>query len=75
MNGISVDINHLKREVNLGTSIMAVTFKDGVILGADSHTTTGSYIANRVTDKLTQIHDTILLSFWISRILKQLLIW
>lgn len=60
MNGINVDINHLKKgEVNLGTSIMAVKFKDGVILGADSRTTTGSYIANRVTDKLTQIHDTI----------------
>ena len=43
----------------MGTSIMAVKFKDGVILGADSRTTTGSYIANRVTDKLTQIHDTI----------------
>ncbi|CCH43126.1 putative proteasome subunit beta type-6 [Wickerhamomyces ciferrii] len=38
MNGISVDINHLKKgEVNLGTSIMAVKFKDGVILGADSY--------------------------------------
>jgi 20S proteasome subunit beta 1 len=60
MNGISVDINHLKKgEVNLGTSIMAVKFRDGVILGADLRTTTGSYIANRVTDKLTQIHDTI----------------
>lgn len=60
MNGISVDINHLKKgEVSLGTSIMAVNFKDGVILGADSRTTTGTYIANRVSDKLTQIHDTI----------------
>lgn len=38
---------------------MAVNFKDGVILGADSRTTTGAYIANRVTDKLTQVHDTI----------------
>jgi 20S proteasome subunit beta 1 len=38
---------------------MAINFKDGVILGADSRTTTGSYIANRVTDKLTQVHDTI----------------
>lgn len=48
MNGISVDINHLKKgEVSLGTSIMAVKFQDGVILGADSRTTTGSYIANR----------------------------
>ncbi|GMM33830.1 proteasome core particle subunit beta 1 [Saccharomycopsis crataegensis] len=60
MNGVSVDINHLKKgEVNLGTSIMAVTFKDGVILGADSRTTTGAYIANRVTDKLTQVYDKI----------------
>ena len=26
------------------TSIMAVQFKDGVVVGADSRTTTGSYI-------------------------------
>lgn len=59
-DGIHVDMNHLKSgEVNLGTSIMAITYKDGVILGADSRTTTGAYIANRVTDKLTQVHDTI----------------
>ena len=38
---------------------MAITFRSGVILGADSRTTTGAYIANRVTDKLTQVHDTI----------------
>ncbi|KAI4194777.1 MAG: hypothetical protein LQ350_007573 [Teloschistes chrysophthalmus] len=38
---------------------MAITFADGVILGADSRTTTGAYIANRVTDKLTRISDTI----------------
>ncbi|KAH3686460.1 hypothetical protein WICPIJ_002566 [Wickerhamomyces pijperi] len=38
---------------------MAVKFKDGVVLGADSRTTTGSYIANRVTDKLTQVYDKI----------------
>ncbi|KAI6866079.1 Proteasome subunit beta [Hortaea werneckii] len=60
IDGIHVDMNHLKSgEVNLGTSIMAINFKDGVILGADSRTTTGAYIANRVTDKLTQVHDTI----------------
>lgn len=51
---------HLKQgEVNLGTSIMAVAFNGGVVLGADSRTTTGSYIANRVTDKLTFLHNTI----------------
>ncbi|KAK9374516.1 nucleophile aminohydrolase [Lipomyces chichibuensis] len=60
MNGIQVDMKALKTgEVNLGTSIMAVTFDGGVILGADSRTTTGAFIANRVTDKLTQVHDTI----------------
>ncbi|KAI9674444.1 MAG: Proteasome subunit beta type-1 [Caeruleum heppii] len=59
-DGIHVDMDHLKKgEVNLGTSIMAINFRDGVILGADSRTTTGAYIANRVTDKLTQVHDTI----------------
>ncbi|ORZ38718.1 proteasome subunit beta type-6 [Catenaria anguillulae PL171] len=46
-------------EVNLGTTIMAVEFKGGVVIGADSRTTTGSYIANRVTDKLTMVHDRV----------------
>ncbi|KAL0082954.1 proteasome subunit beta type-6 [Phycomyces blakesleeanus] len=46
-------------EVNLGTSIMAVQYAGGVVIGADSRTTTGSYIANRVTDKLTEVHDLI----------------
>lgn len=38
---------------------MAVAFKGGVVLGADSRTTTGAYIANRVTDKLTPITEHI----------------
>ncbi|KAI8326488.1 proteasome subunit beta type-6 [Martensiomyces pterosporus] len=46
-------------EVNLGTTIMAVEFDGGVVIGADSRTTTGPYIANRVTDKLTKVHDRI----------------
>lgn len=36
---------------------MAVVYDGGVILGADSRTTTGSYIANRVTDKLTCLSE------------------
>ncbi|XP_056156515.1 proteasome subunit beta type-6 [Lampris incognitus] len=47
------------REVSTGTTIMAVEFDGGVVIGADSRTTTGAYIANRVTDKLTPIHDRI----------------
>lgn len=40
--------------VSMGTSIMAVTYKGGVILGADSRTSTGSYVANRTADKVGQ---------------------
>mmetsp|Transcript_50057 Transcript_50057/g.83361 ORF Transcript_50057/g.83361 Transcript_50057/m.83361 type:complete len:266 (+) Transcript_50057:54-851(+) len=43
-----------------GTTIMALQYKDGVILGADSRTSVSStYIANRVTDKLQPIADNI----------------
>lgn len=38
---------------------MAVEFDGGVVIGGDSRTTTGGYIANRFTDKLTKITDTI----------------
>lgn len=38
---------------------MAVAFDGGVVIGADSRTTMGSYIANRVTDKLTHLSDRI----------------
>ncbi|KII94671.1 hypothetical protein PLICRDRAFT_96776 [Plicaturopsis crispa FD-325 SS-3] len=55
-----IDFQQLKSgEVNLGTSIMAVQFDGGVVIGADSRTTTGSYIANRVTDKLTRVHERV----------------
>ncbi|CAL8377016.1 proteasome subunit beta type-6 [Gadus morhua] len=47
------------KEVSTGTTIMAVEYDGGVVVGADSRTTTGAYIANRVTDKLTPIHDRI----------------
>lgn len=55
-----VDLAALKKgEVNLGTSIMAIRFADGIILGADSRTSMGAMVANRVTDKLTKVHDNI----------------
>merc|ERR1712048_145925 len=49
----------LHSEVKTGTTTMAVEFDGGVVIGADSRTTRGSYVANRVTDKLTQITDHI----------------
>lgn len=46
-------------EVSTGTTIMAVPFKGGVVLGADSRVSTGTYVANRVSDKIAQLHDYI----------------
>nr|XP_060467728.1 proteasome subunit beta type-6-like [Panthera onca] len=51
--------NWESQEVSTGTTIMAIQFEGGMVLAANSRTTTGSYIANRVTDKLTPIHDRI----------------
>lgn len=45
--------------LSTGTSIMAAEFDGGVVIGADSRTTTGAYIANRVTDKLTKVTNNI----------------
>jgi len=46
-------------EVATGTTIMAVAFDGGVVLGADSRVSTGTYIANRVSDKVAALHDSI----------------
>ena len=48
-----------KGEVSTGTTIMAVAFDGGVVLGADSRVSTGTYIANRVSDKVAALHDSI----------------
>ena len=38
---------------------MAVAYDGGVVLGADSRTSSGSYVANRVSDKITQLTDRV----------------
>lgn len=48
-----------KDEHMMGTTIMAVSFAGGVVMGADSRTSTGSYVANRVSDKISPVHDFI----------------
>jgi len=53
------NLDFLKQAVDLGTSIMAVAYEGGVIVGADSRTSTGAYIANRVSDKVTAVDDSI----------------
>jgi len=51
------NLDFLKQPVDLGTSIMAVAYKGGVIIGADSRTSTGIYISNRVSDKVTAVDE------------------
>jgi len=43
----------------MGTTIIGVTYKGGVVLGADSRTSTGVYVANRASDKITQLTDNV----------------
>jgi Proteasome subunit len=42
-------------ELSSGTTIMALSTGDAVILGADSRVSTGTYVANRVSDKIAQL--------------------
>merc|ERR1712126_50490 len=46
-------------EHSTGTTIVAIEFDGGVVIGADSRASTGAYVSNRVTDKLTRITDYI----------------
>ena len=46
-------------EVSTGTTIMALPTPDGVVLGADSRVSTGTYVANRVSDKIAQLSEHI----------------
>ena len=40
-----------------GTTIVAVAFDGGVVIGADSRVSTGTYVSNRAADKLHPLSD------------------
>lgn len=50
---------NFKNEESTGTTIMAVAYDGGVLLGADSRTASGSYVADRVSDKIDFLHEKI----------------
>ncbi|CAN1164114.1 Proteasome subunit beta type-6 [Linum perenne] len=52
-------ISDLNAPHSMGTTIIGVTYNGGVILGADSRTSTGMYVANRASDKITQLTDNV----------------
>jgi hypothetical protein len=41
--------------------VVAVSFADGVVVGADSRVSTGTYISNRASDKITPLADNVYL--------------
>ncbi|KAG6414256.1 hypothetical protein SASPL_126974 [Salvia splendens] len=51
--------NDLNAPHSMGTTIIGVTYDGGVVLGADSRTSTGMYVANRASDKITQLTDNV----------------
>jgi 20S proteasome subunit beta 1 len=55
-----MSINHYSEEpISTGTTIMAVIYDGGVLIGADSRTTSGVFIPENVSDKIDYVHDKI----------------
>ena len=44
-----------------GTTIVAVSYAGGVVIGADSRVSTGTYVSNRASDKITALCDNVYL--------------
>lgn len=44
-------------EIQMGTTIVAAKFKDGVVVGADSRTSVSGYVSNRFASKITFVLD------------------
>jgi len=53
------DVMAPEQAVSTGTTIMAVEFDGGVVLCADTRTSTGDYVANRASRKISKVHDKI----------------
>ncbi|KAI4898292.1 hypothetical protein NFI96_033495 [Prochilodus magdalenae] len=49
----------LSEEVKTGTTIIAIAFDQGVVLGSDSRVSAGASVVNRVMNKLSPLHDKI----------------
>lgn len=53
------DVMDAEEAVKTGTTIMAVEFDGGVVVGADTRTSTGDYVANRASRKISRVHERI----------------
>nr|AYV89111.1 proteasome subunit beta type-6 [Tetranychus truncatus] len=55
----SLTPDYLKHPHKTGTTLMAASYDGGIMIAADTRTSTGSYVAGRLTDKLTKLTDKI----------------
>merc|ERR1740130_2050122 len=53
------DVMQPEAAVKTGTTIMAVEFDGGVVMGADTRTSTGDYVANRASRKISKVYDNV----------------
>merc|ERR1719161_1666791 len=53
------DVMQAEEAVKTGTTIMAVAYNGGVVLGADTRTSTGDYVANRASRKISRVHERV----------------
>ncbi|KAL6585645.1 hypothetical protein OROMI_002289 [Orobanche minor] len=56
---MDVSCGDLDSPHSMGTTIIGVSYNGGVVLGADSRTSTGMYVANRASDKITQLTENV----------------
>ncbi|XP_058866655.1 proteasome subunit beta type-9-like [Acipenser ruthenus] len=56
---LSSEPSWLNCEVSTGTTIMAVEFEGGVVIGSDSRVSAGQSVVNRVMNKLSRLHDNV----------------
>lgn len=57
MDGSCAGSWNLQTPPHTGTTVVAVTYNGGVVIGADSRVSTGTYVSNRASDKLTPLSD------------------
>uniref|UniRef100_A0AAR2KV89 Proteasome subunit beta type-9 n=1 Tax=Pygocentrus nattereri TaxID=42514 RepID=A0AAR2KV89_PYGNA len=55
----SIQPEWLSEEVKTGTTIIAIGYEGGVVLGSDSRVSAGASVVNRVMNKLSPLHDKI----------------
>jgi 20S proteasome subunit beta 1 len=55
-------LGHFPRAaITTGTTLVAVEYAEGIVVGVDSRTSTGNFVASRATDKITPVTDHLIL--------------